>query len=84
MLQGLLTLLNTIFGFFDGLLPESPFADYITANNQVIQGISWLNWVVPIGDMLAVMVIWLGLCLAVVAVKVALDVTGSIGGKVVG
>ena len=84
MLQGLLSLLNTIFGFLDTLLPTSPFEQYITANNQISLGISWLNWVFPIGEMLAIMVVWLGLCLTVVAVRVALDVTGSVGGKVVG
>lgn len=84
MLQMLLQLINTIFGFFNSLLPTSPFGDYIQGSEQIILGISWLNWVLPIGEMLALMVIWLGVCLAVCAVKVALDITGSVGSKVAG
>lgn len=84
MLQAILGLFNTIFGFLGNLLPDSPFTDMVQVNDQLILGISWLNWLVPINEMLAMMVVWLGACVAVVAVRVALDVTGSIGGKVSG
>lgn len=84
MLQAILGLLNTIFGFLGNLLPDSPFVGLVELNESLIQYVSWFNWLVPINEMLSMMVLWLGACVAVTAVRTALDVTGSIGGKVSG
>lgn len=84
MLEAILGLFNTIFGFLGNLLPDSPFTGMVQVNDSLLQGIGWLNWLVPINEMLAMMALWLVACVAVVAVRTALDVTGSIGGKVSG
>lgn len=84
MLQGLFTFLGTIFGWLNDLLPESPFADIVQTSQQLSLGISWLNWLFPISDMLAIMAIWIAACAAITAVRVAFDITGGLAGKVVG
>lgn len=82
MIQALAQFFATVFGWLGNLLPDSPFANMVQVSEDLALGISWLNWLVPISEMLAMMVLWLAACVAVVAVRVALDVTGSIGGRV--
>lgn len=41
------------------ILPKSPFAEFI-ANAQSMPGLGWLNWLLPVGDMLKVFGAWLG------------------------
>lgn len=45
LVNGLLTLLN-------GILPSSPFSGLIESNENVITALGWLNWFVPISDLL--------------------------------
>lgn len=84
MLQGLFTFLGQIFGWLDTLLPDSPLTDLVSASNDIALGISWLNWIFPINEMLALLAIWIAACAAITAVRVALDLTGDVAGKVVG
>lgn len=84
MLEGFLTLLGTIFGWLGDLLPTSPLSGYAVVTEQMTLGLRWLNWVLPLSEMLLMLVAWMAALLAVTAVKVALGVTGSVGGKVVG
>lgn len=84
MLEAILSLFNSIFGILNGLLPDSPFTDLVQVNEQLLLGLGWLNWLLPLSEMLAMMVVWLGVCVVVVAVRTALDVTANIGGKVSG
>lgn len=83
MLQTLTSLLATVFGFLDGLLPDSPFADAFQVTQQMSLGIGWLNWLMPIGEMLVIMSLWIAACLAITAIRVALEVTSDVGGKVI-
>ena len=84
MLQGLFTFIGTIFGWLNDLLPDSPFTGLVQASQDLSLGISWLNWLFPINEMLAILAIWIAACAAITAVRVALDLTGSVAGKVVG
>lgn len=84
MLQGLLTFLGTIFGWLDSLLPNSPLAGLVQTSQNLSLGISWLNWLFPINDMLALLAIWIAACAAITAVRVAFDITGGLAGKVIG
>ena len=45
------------------ILPRSPFADFI-AQAQEMPYLGWLNWVLPVADMLRVFGAWLG-CVAI-------------------
>ena len=82
-MQTLTSLLATVFGFLDGLLPDSPFADAFQVTQQMSLGIGWLNWLMPIGEMLVIMSLWIAACLAITAIRVALEVTSDVGGKVI-
>ncbi len=41
-----------------GLLPQSPFADWIDSF-VVPEWLGWLNWFFPVGNCLAIMAVWL-------------------------
>lgn len=84
MLSGILGLLGTIFGWLGGLLPDSPLTDYAQVTQDMQLGLAWLNWVVPISEMLVMLVLWMGVIAIVSAVKIALRTTSDIGGKVIG
>ena len=84
MLNGFLTLLGTLFGWLGNLLPDSPFADYMQVTEDMRLGLGWLNWLLPISEMLVLLGLWIAALAIVSAVKVALSITSSVGGKVVG
>ena len=83
MLQAIMGFLGTIFGWLGNLLPDSPLREVATVTQDMALGISWLNWLVPISDMLVILFLWIAACVAITAVRVALDVTGDLAGKVV-
>lgn len=41
------------------ILPKSPFVDIIT-ESQEFPALGWLNWLLPIGDIIRVFGAWLG------------------------
>lgn len=51
-----------LVGLAVALLPQSPFVNF--AAPQVEQGLGWLNWIVPVGDILGLLEIWLVACAA--------------------
>lgn len=84
MIDGFLTLLGTIFGWLGGLLPDSPLSGYAVVTEQMSLGLRWLNWFMPISEMLVMVAAWIAAMFAITAVKVALQVTSSVSGKVIG
>lgn len=84
MLQALFGFVGTIFGWLGNLLPDSPFANYVQVTEQMSLGLSWLNWLIPINEMLVILALWIAACAAITAVRLALDITGILGGKVSG
>lgn len=84
MLSALLGVFGTIFGWLGNLLPDSPLRGFAVATEQMQLGLSWLNWFLPISEMLVMLGLWIAALLVVTAVKVALRTVGGIGGKVAG
>lgn len=82
MLSGLLGLLGTVFGWLGGLLPDSPFTGYVQVTEGMRQGLAWLNWLVPISEMLVILGLWIAAVALFTAVKVAFGMTAGVGGKV--
>lgn len=56
-------LLGGLLDFLTGFLPASPFADVITGMGSLGQGIGWLNWFLPVGDLLAIFGLWIAAAL---------------------
>lgn len=84
MLDGLLSLFGSIFGFLGGLLPENPFAGVLEVTDNIRLGLAWLNWFMPISEMIVIASLWIAACVAVAAIRTALEVSSSVGGKVAG
>lgn len=82
MLSGLLSLLGTLFGWLGDLLPDSPFAAWMQVTDDLVLGLGWLNWVLPLGEMLTMLSLWIAAMLAVTAFKIGMDTMGHIAGKV--
>lgn len=52
--------LFTIIALMIGLLPDFSVLDYIDVSNPLlVQGLGWLNWFVPVSDIVAISSIWL-------------------------
>ena len=54
MLAAILGLFQGIAGWLTQILPESPFTNMAIPEGMQ-QGLGWLNWFLPLGDMLALM-----------------------------
>lgn len=49
----------TIIALFIGLLPDFSILDYIDVENEVlVNGLGWLNWFVPVSDLVAISSVW--------------------------
>lgn len=68
------SILNVVFSF----LPVSPFKDVFTAmaDNTVIQ---YLNWIIPVGELLSMITVWLGAIITFYAYQVVLRWIKAIG-----
>ena len=75
MLAAILGLFQGIAGWLTQILPVSPFAD-MSIPSGLQQGLGWLNWFLPLGDMLALMAAVLAL-LVVARVAVFLINSGT-------
>lgn len=84
MLSALLGVLGSLFGWLGSLLPASPFGEWLNVTQDMQLGLGWLNWFLPISDFLLMLAAWIAVCLAVTAIRVALEMTSSVGGKVIG
>lgn len=73
MIDVVLELLNGVLGFLNGVLPDSPFAGLIESNEFVVTALGWLNWFVPITDLLTMFGVYLVALVAWQAVDMALD-----------
>lgn len=89
MLDGILSFLNGVIGFLASVLPESPFSSVLESTNELSEtvhmALGWLNWFVPVGDMLGIFVAYLGALLLIVAIDFFVGgfldgVKGAIGG----
>lgn len=42
------------------ILPLDPFRDFIAELNsgRIAEGLSWLNWFIPVGDFVRMLLIW--------------------------
>lgn len=84
-------MLEFIVGFFEGIyhtltgiLPVSPFQG-ISFSDAVGTALGWLNWLVPVGDMLGIFSLWLTAAIvAAVANFIVRKATGVVGGVVGG
>ncbi len=59
MLDFVVDFLRSVLGGLVDLLPASPFEQFYSAFNVIGQGLGWLNWFVPVGTILGIMVAWL-------------------------
>lgn len=73
MIDVILSFLNGVLGFLNGLLPDSPFSDIIQSNEMMLNALGWLNWLVPINDLMAFFSVYLVALLAYQAASLALD-----------
>lgn len=89
MLDGILSFLNGVIGFLASVLPESPFSSVLDSTTELSEtvhmALGWLNWFVPVGDMLGIFVAYLGVLLLIVAIDFFVGgfldgVKGAIGG----
>lgn len=64
MLSFLIGLLHGILDILNALLPTSPFASLASSLQGAEMGLGWLNWLVPVGGMLALFGAWLVAILA--------------------
>lgn len=69
MLDFLTQLFNGFFGVLSNILPDSPFAQWVTVGEELHLGIGWLNWIVDVGGCAAIFGVWLAIGLAVTIAK---------------
>lgn len=56
--NNMINFVNSFLGIVIKALPKSPFAEFI-ANWDPPQYLGWLNWLLPVGQILSVTAIWL-------------------------
>lgn len=79
MLAFLADLLHGVVGFLCAFLPDSPLRAFGDVLEGAALGLGWLNWVVPIGAMLAVFTAWLAALLGWYGVRLVLrKATGTV------
>lgn len=59
MIAFLLRMVGGLFSWLASVLPVSPFSGMSLALGGMADALGWLNWVVPVGDMLALFLVWL-------------------------
>lgn len=82
MLANLVTwlnnVLNVIISAVISVLPQSPFANYDWGSFDVT-GLHWLNWFVPVGQMLTLLTAWAAAVASYYVVMAILRKAGFIG-----
>lgn len=86
MATAILGLLSSLVGWMLTHLPASPFANiswgdvegFGTYSLQEI--LSWVNWLLPFGEMLQLFTAWLGCIVLIAAVRYVIKTGGSIIG----
>lgn len=79
MLDIIANLFMGLFGAIGSLLPDSPFAGYIQSLESMSTGLGWLNWLVPMSDFSAILVLWIIAGAAVAAIRFAVSETLEFG-----
>lgn len=77
MLSFLVLLTTAVVNFLLSFLPASPIQAFVTdvTVSSFATALGWLNWFVPVSNMLALMSVWLAAIVTYRAVKFALDNT---------
>ena len=83
MLSFLTDFIAGVLGLLNSFLPDSPFQDFIQSTTSLQLGLGWLNWFVPIGDMLTFFGLYLGLLVVWVGVRIAIGKTTQIAGDLI-
>lgn len=73
MLSFLFGLISGVLSLLTNFLPDSPLRGVIDALYTWDTALGWLNWVVPVGQMLAVFTLWLAALVTYTVVSYALD-----------
>lgn len=68
MFEFILGVVGGFVGLLISILPASPFIG-LSLSGDVGNAIAWLNWVVPVGSMLNLMVLWAAGLLALAIAK---------------
>lgn len=76
-------ILVAFFGMLALLLPASPFAS-ITSSPAYDTALGWLNWLLPINDMLTLFIAWAGAIMVCVIAFVVLKFSMKFGMKISG
>lgn len=61
-----------LLNFLLTVLPLSPFAD-MRLDGQVQTAVGWVNWIVPFGDMVAMMIAWITAATLVTVIGYVVD-----------
>ena len=59
MLDMLVGFLRSVLGGLVSILPHSPFEQFYGVLQVPQQILGWVNWFVPVGVLLGIMVVWL-------------------------
>lgn len=78
MLSFLSGLFSGIFGFFTSFLPDSPFATWATGATSINLGVAYLNWFIPVGDLVVIFTAYVALLAVWFAVKFIMSKTQDI------
>lgn len=81
MISAIVGFITGILGFLNSILPNSPFTDLLVGTQGLATALGWLNWIVPVGDLMAIFAAYLAVLLIWAAVDMAL---GSAGKSVLG
>ena len=71
MLDWMISLFNNFADTLKSVLPMSPFAPFIDQFSN-LPYISWLNWFIPVGEIINVLTAWLGAILLFYAYSIVL------------
>lgn len=71
LVRFLLVLITKIADLFSAFLPVSPIQTFANdgLGNLPMQALGWLNWVIPMQDMLGIFTIWIEAYLLFITVK---------------
>lgn len=71
MLDWMISLFNNFADTLKSVLPMSPFVPFIDQFSN-LPYISWLNWFIPVGEIINVLTAWLGAILLFYAYSIVL------------
>jgi hypothetical protein len=58
LINALIRGLGAVLGIAFGMLPESPFQKYLLQNDMIKQYVGYINYFVPVAEMLVVLEAW--------------------------